>query len=99
MIVTYADSFASDLDAITELIHAESPQRAVDFLMEIAGVCAGVIAFDPTAGYPQDDFQEQMYCFVARGYLIFYSFVPVFNLIHFYCVVRGQDESWRDLED
>ena len=51
------------------------------------------MALDPTAGDFQSDFNVQMYSFIARGRLIFYTFEPVFNLINFYRVVSGQDSS------
>ena len=88
-----------DLDAIVDAIGPDSSQRAVDFITEIAGVCTTVMALDPTAGDFQSDFNVQMYCFVARGRLIFYTFEPAFHLIHFYRVVSGQDAFWRDLEN
>ena len=95
----YTDSFAADLDAIADFIRPNSPERAVTFIAEIAAVCHSVIVANPLAGHRKEDFGGHMYSFVARGRLVFYSFEPAFNRITFRRVIKGQDMSWRDLED
>ena len=99
MRVIYAKSFADDLDAIADFIRPDSPERAASFVREIAGVCYTLIVGNPLAGHRKEEFGEHMYTFVTRGRLIFYSFEPAFNRITFRRVIKGQDVSWRDLED
>src|SRR5665213_3305122 len=99
MKVIYADSFADDLDAIADFIRPDSPEKAVSFIAEIAEVCLKVIVANPLAGHRRDEFGEHIYSFVARGRLVFYSFEPVFGRITFRRVIKGQDLSWRNLEN
>lgn len=61
MRVIYADSFARDLDAIADFIRPDSPDRAVSFVTEIAGVCSSVIVANPLAGHRKEEFGEDMY--------------------------------------
>lgn len=96
MQVIYAEGFGADLDAITDFISVDNPQRAVTFVAEIWWVCTNLIIAYPRAGRTRPKFGADMHSFATHGVTIFYTFEPDLDRLKFYRVVGRQDISRRD---
>lgn len=97
MRIIYAERFAADLDAITDFIRLDNPQRATTFVAEIWWVCTNLIIAHPRVGRTRPMFGTCMHSFATHGVTIFYTFEPSQNQLRFYRVMGRQGISKRDL--